>query len=131
MAASRLIRFWFALSDAFAMLALLTASLGLAIGAYVLVFGVSPRDAEEFTTQILVGTFVLWGAVALGAYLLLRRRALGVALVSALAIDALLAGDLVWAMVILLFIVVVFLFPFALVLLQARRSILEKVDTPH
>lgn len=131
MAASRVIRFWFAVSDAFAVLTFLTALLGLAVGVYLLVFGVAPRETEEFTTQELIGTSVLWGAVALGAYLLLRRRAVGVVLVSALAVDALLAGDLVWATVILFFIVAVFLCPFALVLLQARRSIAQKPESPR
>lgn len=122
MAASRLIRFWFAISDAFAVLLCGLACLGFA-ASFLLFAGASPREAEELTWMDLASMALVWAVAGLGGYLVLRRKVLGVILVSALAIDAAMAGAWDWAAAVLLFIVSVFLSPFALVLLQARRSL--------
>ena len=131
MAASRLIRFWFAISDAFAVLLCGVACLGFAAGTFLLFAGASPREAEEFTRMDLGSMVLVWAVAGLGAYLLLRRKVMGILLVSALAIDAGIAGAWGWAAAVLLFIAAVFLAPFALVLLQARRSLREGESSPN
>lgn len=131
MAASRLIRFWFAISDAFAVLLCGVACLGFAASTFLLFAGASPREAEELTRMDLGSMMLVWAVAGLGGYLVLRRKVLGVLLVSALAIDAGIAGAWGWAATVLLFIVAVFLSPFALVLQQARRSLREGVSPPN
>lgn len=130
MAASRLIRFWFAISDAFAVLLCGLACLGFAASC-LLFAGASPREAEELTRMDLGSMVLVWAVAGLGGYLVLRRKVLGVLLVFALAIDAAIAGAWGWAAAVLLFIAGVFLVPFALVLLQARRSLREGESSPN
>ena len=107
------------------------ACLGFAAGTFLLFAGASPREAEEFTRMDLGSMVLVWAVAGLGAYLLLRRKVMGILLVSALAIDAGIAGAWGWAAAVLLFIAAVFLAPFALVLLQARRSLREGESSPN
>jgi len=130
-AASRLIRFWFAITDAFAVLLCGVACLGFATSTFLLFAGASPREAEELAKMDLGSMVLVWAVAGLGGYLVLRRKVLGVLLVSALAVDAGIAGAWGWAAAVLLFIVAVFLSPFALVLLQARRSLREGESSPN
>jgi MFS family permease len=130
-AASRLIRFWFAISDGCAVLLCGVACLGFAASTFLLFAGASPREAEELARMDLGSMMLVWAVAGLGGYLVLRRKVLGVLLVSALAVDAAITGAWGWAAAVLLFIVAVFLSPFALVLLQARRSLRERESSPN
>ena len=118
----RLTKFLFWIVDIIAMLILGGASLQAVFYPF---YGpvLARMDGQYLTTVSAVGTSLLCAATAFGAYLVLRRRASGIALISASLIMS--AHDGAWVGHLVLAMIVAFTLglPFLLALQQARQKV--------
>lgn len=119
---TRFISFLFALSDAFAALLIAIAVPCIAIGLFMLVFGIPPRETPELTKFMVMVNCIIWAIASGGAYMLLRRQALGLLLVAVFVVNLFYANEFIPALASALVLAIVFLLPFILVFIQARKS---------
>ena len=115
----RLTNFLFVVADILAWLLLAFAVVGAL--TYPFVGPVHARmSGQPITALGIVGTSVLWLAVALGAYAITRRQVFGIALVLLPAVQLIASGQVALGLVAVGVLVLAFATPFILAISQAR-----------
>ena len=117
----RLIKILFATSDFFAWIALAFATLG-AVTYPISGPARAAMQQQTLSTWSIAGTCALWAAIAVGAFLVTRRKATGVILISASILIAAGATHLAAGITLAGAAALLFGLPFLLVLLQAKNS---------
>ena len=117
----RLTKLWFAFSDLLAW-TLLAFSLVGAI-AFPFIGPIHGRMTQQpVTTLTIIFTCALWLSVAAGAYALIRRKALGLALVLMPAVVSAVSGQIAFALAFVVAWAIAFAAPFLLAFSQARSA---------
>ena len=117
----RLIKILFAISDLFAWIALAFATLG-AVTYPISGPARAAMQHQTLSTWSIAGTCALLAAIAVGAFLVTRRKVIGVILISASILIAAAATHLVAGITLAGAAALLFGLPFLLVLFHAQNS---------
>ena len=118
---NRLIKVLFGTSDLFAWIALAFATLG-AVTYPISGPAWAAMQHQTLSTWSIVGTCAIWAAIAVGAFLVTRRKVIGVILITASILIAARATHLAAGIALASAAALLFGLPFLLVLLQANNS---------